>query len=224
MRLTADDHAKVTAAVTAAELTTAGEIVTVAARRSDKYNDVAAHAGVLAMLTLLAALSVWPGIAERLVTLVHRDPWGEPVTAHALLTVALVLAALAFLAGRYALQPSGIRMALTPAATKTRRVRARALDLFRTSAEQRTTGATGVLLYLSLDEHRAELIADSAIHSKVSADVWGEAMAALVAAVKDGRPGDGMAEAVRQIGVVLAEHFPRAEDDVNELPDRLIEL
>ena len=223
MKLSAEDHAKVTAAVTEAELSTAGEIVTVVARRSDKYNDVAAHAGVLAMLTALAVLSVWPAIAERLAAPFH-DPWVEAATPHALLTVALVLAAVAFLVGRYALQPMAMRMALTPAATKTRRVRARARDLFRASAEQRTAGATGVLLYLSLDEHRAELIAEAAIHSKVAPEVWGEAMAALVAAVKDGRPGDGMAEAVRQIGLVLAEHFPRAHDDRNELPDRLIEL
>ena len=223
MRLTAEDHATVTAAVTAAELTTAGEIVTVVARRSDRYNDVAAHAGVLAMLTVLALLSAFPGIAERLAALIH-DPWAGPATPHALLTIALVLAAAAFLLGRYALQPMALRLALTPPATKARRVRARALDLFRASAEKRTVGATGVLLYLSLDEHRAELIADAAIHSKVTPDVWGAAMAALVAAVKDGRPGDGMAEAVRQVGLVLAEHFPRADDDRNELPDRLIEL
>ena len=43
-------------------------------------------------------------------------------------------------------------------------------------------------------------------------------------AVRDGRTGDGMAEAVTQIGAVLAEHFPRSAGDTNELPDRLIEL
>ena len=48
--------------------------------------------------------------------------------------------------------------------------------------------------------------------------------AALVLAVKDGRPGDGMAAAVTQIGSVLAEHFPRSDNDTNELPDRVIEL
>jgi len=224
MRLTAEDHALVTAAVTAAEANTAGEIVTVVARRSDKYHDVAAHAGVLAMLSVLALLSVWPELAERLHALVSRDNWGEPASLGALLFVALVLAAVAWLAGRYALQPTAIRMALTPRATKSRRVRARARDLFRIGAEARTTGATGVLIYVSLDEHRAELIADSAIHSKVAPEVWGEAMAALVAGVKDGRAGEGLAEAVRQVGVVLAEHFPRAAGDANELPDRLIEL
>ena len=84
--------------------------------------------------------------------------------------------------------------------------------------------ATGVLLYLSLAEHRAEIIADVGIHERVSPDVWGHAMAALIAGVKDGRAGEGMAAAVEEIGVVLAEHFPRSGSNPNELPDRLIEL
>jgi putative membrane protein len=104
------------------------------------------------------------------------------------------------------------------------RVRRQAIGLFRTAAEKRTKAKTGVLLYLSLEEHRAELIADEAIHSKVAPETWGEAMAALVGAVREGRPGDGMAEAVRQVGAVLAEHFPKSQADQNELPDRLIEL
>jgi putative membrane protein len=29
---------------------------------------------------------------------------------------------------------------------------------------------------------------------------------------------------VRQVGAVLAEHFPKSHSDTNELPDRLIEL
>jgi putative membrane protein len=223
MHITPEDRAKVSAAVAAAELDTAGEIVTIVARRSDKYNDVAAHAGVLAMLLVLAALSIWPGIADRLHALVY-DSWTAGEHQGALYGIALILAAIAFLVARYALSPIKLRIALTPGATKTRRVRARALDLFRSSAEKRTIGATGVLIYLSLEEHRAELIADSAIHSKVAPETWGAAMAALIAAVKDGRPGDGMAEAVTQVGIVLAAHFPRAEDDRNELPDRLIEL
>jgi putative membrane protein len=33
-----------------------------------------------------------------------------------------------------------------------------------------------------------------------------------------------MAAGVRDVGAVLSEHFPRAEDDCNELPDRLIQI
>ena len=223
MRLTAEDHERVTAAVAAAELTTDGEIVTVVAGRSDPYHDVALHWAVLAMLFVLALLTWQPGAAEWLhVRLV--DAWSQQVPPRWYLTIALVLMALTFLVARVALAWDALRLALTPGTTKARRVRRRALTLFRTAAEKRTRAATGVLLYLSLAEHRAEIIADESIHSKVAAEVWGDAMAALVAEVKQGRPGEGMAEAVRRIGAVLAEHFPRSAGDTNELPDRLIEL
>lgn len=222
MRLTEADHARVSAAVTEAELATDGEIVTVVAGRSDAYHDVALHWTVLAMLFVLALLAWQPAPVEWLHVMLV-DAWSE-TPPRWYLTFALVLMALTFLAARVVLALDALRMALTPGATKTRRVHRRALALFRTAAEKRTKASTGVLLYLSLAEHRAEIIADESIHSRVSADVWGEAMAALITAVKEGRPGDGLAEAVAQIGKVLAEHFPRSEGDTNELPDRLIEL
>jgi putative membrane protein len=49
-------------------------------------------------------------------------------------------------------------------------------------------------------------------------------MAALIANVREGRPGDGIVAAIERVGVVLAEHFPRSLDDINEIPDKLIEL
>lgn len=223
MRLSKADHARVSAAVTEAERDTDGEIVTVVAARSDAYHDVALHWTVLLMLLVLALLAWQPGPVEwlhaRLV-----DSWAEALPARWLLSFSLLLMAVAFLVGRLLFAVPALRMALTPGATKARRVHARAMLLFRAAAEQRTRGATGVLLYVSLAEHRAEIIADAAIHGRVAPEVWGEAMAALVEAVKDGRPGDGMAEAVARIGRVLAAHFPRSADDINELPDRLIEL
>jgi putative membrane protein len=81
-----------------------------------------------------------------------------------------------------------------------------------------------VLLYLSMKEHRAEIVADEEIAKLVAPEVWGDAMVALLDRVKAGRPGEGMAEAVRQMGIVLAKHFPKGSENPNELPDRLIEL
>jgi putative membrane protein len=73
-------------------------------------------------------------------------------------------------------------------------------------------------------EHRAEIVADEAIASKVPPETWGEAMTAMLVHIREDRVADGMIAAVEKVGAVLAEHFPRAEDDTNELPDRLIEL
>jgi putative membrane protein len=223
LRLTEEDHRLVTAAVGAAEATSDGEIVTIVTARSDAYHDVGLHYAVLAMLLVPAALAALPQSAIDWAMGLFLG-WNAAVTRGLLMAFLFAALAAVFLIVRYALAYPPLRMALTPGSTKSRRVRRRALELFRVSAERRTVGRTGVLLYLSLAEHRAEIVADEAIHSKVAPEIWGDAMAALIAQVKAGRPGQGMADAVTAVGTVLAEHFPKTLADQNELPDRLIEL
>ena len=46
----------------------------------------------------------------------------------------------------------------------------------------------------------------------------------MIAPVREGRVADGMIAAIRDVGAILSTQFPRADDDRNELPDRLIEL
>ncbi len=73
-------------------------------------------------------------------------------------------------------------------------------------------------------ERRAEIVAEEAILKVTDDHTWGEAMHALIADVREGRPADGITAAIERIGTVLAEHFPRSPDDINEIPDKLIEL
>jgi putative membrane protein len=217
------DHDRVTAAVAEAERETDGEIVTIVARRSDAYHDAGLHWAIGAVFVALSVAAAFPGHFRALCSWLLQS-WEHEIEDWKLLTILLGLLILKFLIVRYALAWMPLRMALTPKATKARRVRRRAIALFRAVAQGRTRGRTGVLIYLSLDEHRAELIADAAINEKVAPQVWGEAMAALIDGVRAGRAADGMAEAVRQVGVVLARHFPATGGNPNELPDRLIEL
>ena len=223
MRLHPDDHALVTAAVSAAEAGTAGEVVTIVAARSDAYADVAALWAAAAALLLLALVASFPLTAIDLLDRL-RGGWSHPPATRTLLLILFVAVAATFAGVRALLGWPRLLLALTPGAVKSRRARARAVDLFRVGAEQRTVGRTGVLLYLSLAERRAEIVADAAIHARVPAETWGEAMADLVAAVRAGRPGAGMAAAVDRIGDVLRAHLPHDTADRNELPDRLIEL
>jgi putative membrane protein len=125
---------------------------------------------------------------------------------------------------RYLIAWWPLRIAFTPAKTKTRRVRNEALALFKASTERRTRSRTGVLVYLSLAEHRAEIIGDEAIIAKVDPDEWGAAMAILIDHLKAGRAGEGMAAAVDAIGDVLARHFPHTGTDPDEMPNRTILL
>ena len=175
------------------------------------------------MFIALALMAAFPAQLRAFLSMLLLD-WEHELADWKLLTGLLGLLILKFLIVRYLLAIMPLRMLVTPKATKARRVRRRAILLFRTAAEARTRGRTGVLLYISLDEHRAELVADRAINEKVSPDAWGDAMATLVDALRQDRAGEGLAAAVTQVGAVLALHFPRATDDINELPDRLIEL
>ena len=210
LKLSEADHLLVTAAVTQAERSSDGEIVTIVADKSDSYHDVGLHYAVLAMLLVPAVLAALP---QSLINSMMEMflGWDASLTRGALMMFLFTLLALVFLIVRYALAYMPLRMALTPGSTKTRRVQRRALQLFKVGAERRTVGRTGVLLYLSLHEHRAEIVADEAIVGVTTPETWGEAMGALVAAI-------GI------VGEVLHGHFPRTEGDVNEIPDKLIEL
>jgi putative membrane protein len=224
MEISETDRGRIADAVKAAEATTDGEIATIAARQSDAYHDVGLHWAVLGMFLVLAIEAAVPGHVVGALDMLAGGGWGRDWPVWLLLTAQLAMLVVVFLVLRFVFAIPALRMALTPRATKSRRVRRRAVLLFRASIESRTASRTGVLLYLSEAERRAEIVTDAAIHASVPKHAWGEAMALLTDAIHDGRPGDGMVEAIAAIGRVLAEHFPRTGTDPNELPDRLIEL
>ena len=189
------DHAKVSAAITAAEASTAGEIVAVATPISDSYHDVALHWALVPLFAVLAWAAWRPTALEWWYDFLLGG-WQPEPTQSQLFTLLLVFAALKFTVALLILKWMPLRLLLTP----------------------------GILIYLSLAERRAEIIADEAILKVTDDHTWGEAMTELLANVRAGRVGDGIAAAVERVGVVLAEHFPRSAADLNEIPDKLIEL
>lgn len=221
--LTDTDRNRIAEAVAAAEATSAGEIVTIVTPQSDVYRDVALAWSISIAFLALAALELAPtfylGLIERVLGL-----WAHEWTPRQVLGIALTVAAIKFLAMLLIMAWRPLRLLLTPSPIKAARVHARALTCFRIGAEGRTTGRTGILIYLSLAERRAEIIADEAIASKVTPEVWGDAMHALLGPIRAGQVGEGMVAAIGKVGAVLAEHLPRAADDENELPDRVIEV
>jgi putative membrane protein len=223
VRLSESDHAKVSAAIAAAESRSDGEIVAVTTDLSDDYHDAALHWALLALIATLATFAAWPSLLRWWFEF-FAGGWRPAPTLGELLTLVLVLSIAKFTAVLLILKYMPLRLALTPRATKTRRVRRRAIEVFKAAAERRTVGRTGILIYLSMREHRAEIVADEAITTVTTPDTWGEAMEALLVKVKAGRPADGIVAAVELIGAVLGEHFPKTQHDTNEIPDKLIEL
>lgn len=216
-------RARVGAAVTEAESATSGEIVTVLADASDGYTDVALLWAAGAAFT---AMSVFAAIPQPFLDLWDRliGGWGHEWTTGELASMVIGLGLVKFLAVLLVQQWQPLKFALIPGPTKTIRVHNQAVRQFKVGAERRTTGRTGVLIYLSMREHRAEIVADESIAAKVSAEVWGEAMGDMLTLIRKGQVAEGLAVGIRDVGFVLAEHFPRGAEDVNELPDRLIEV
>jgi putative membrane protein len=221
--LTAEEHAKVSAAVAEAEMHTSGEIVTVLADRSDSYSDIAL--GWSAVIAFTAML-VWTFLADFMLASFDQmlGGWNHEWTPMGILGLFTGLAILKF-AGTWLIQLwQPLKFAVIPGKIKSIRVHERAISHFKVGAERRTHGRTGVLIYLSLREHRAEIVADEPIAKIVSAEVWGEAMADMLVEIRQGNLADGLVAGVRDVGKVLSEHFPREDGDTNELPDRLIEV
>lgn len=223
LRLDAAGRKRVSDAVAAAEALTAGEIVTVVTEQSDSYADIALAWSAAAAFLAIATLSVFPDFYLGLFDLVTGS-WANDWTPREVLALAAGVGVAKFIGVMAAQMWKPLRFALVPGRIKSLRSRSRAVTLFKVGAERRTHGRTGILIYVSMREHRAEIVADEAIASQVPDEVWGEAMAALLVHIRNGSLSEGIAAAVERVGKVLAEHFPRAENDVNELPDRLIEV
>ena len=221
--LTDEGRKIVSDAVGEAEQTTSGEILTVLADRSDGYTDVALWWAIGASFT---AMSLFAAIPQPFLDFWDRliGGWGHEWSIGELASMTIALGLITFVTVLLVQMWQPLKFLLVPNPVKTTRVHEQAIKHFKVGAERRTHGRTGILIYFSMSEHRAEIVADQPIAEKVSAEVWGEAMGDMLAEIKAGRIAEGMAIGVRDVGFVLSQHFPRGDEDDNELPDRLIEV
>jgi putative membrane protein len=197
------DKIRITDAIYAAEAKTSGEMFCVIAQRSSDYRLVP-----VAWAALLALLVPLP--------LIHFTYWSASTTYLVQLAV--------FIAATVVLSLPAIRYRIVPGAAKRDRAHAEAMRQFLAQGLHRTANRTGVLIFASEAEHYAEIVADAGIDAKVTPEVWDRAIAALIDAIKQGRPGDGFVAAIEQCGAVLAQHFPPGAMNRDELPNRLVEL
>ena len=226
MKITPEDHARIAEAVAKAEAGTSGEIRCVLATQSSDYlRSATVWAAGSALLLPAAALLLGfrPDALTRVFggwTIGHlaaRD--AQIVTA---LTTYIGLQTAVFIAVFLLASWPALRRLLTPGAIKTRRVHTATLEQFMALGLHRTRDRTGVLLYASLAEHRAEVFADDGIYAKAPPEVWGEVVDLLVAGLGRGAPADGFVAAVERTGQILSACLPPRDDDANELPNNLI--
>ncbi len=207
--ITAEEHARVTAAIRAAEEKTDGEIYCVVARASDSYFYPAAFTATIAMLIVSLLLTI--GIEAWWLSI--RLPHFVSAQGLAILCVFALLWAF-----------PGLRIHLVPRRLRYQAAHANAVKQFLARNVHLTTARTGVLIFVSLAERYAEVVADSGIDGRVGQHVWDGVVRDLVDHARQDRLADGFVMAVETVGSVLAEHFPVSPGDINELDDHLVEI
>jgi putative membrane protein len=95
------------------------------------------------------------------------------------------------------------------------------MEQFRIRGLSGKSGPTGVLIFVSLAERYARIIAGDEISARVPQSQWQAAVDALIAHTRDGRIADGFVAAIDLCGNELGKHFPRTEASRGERPDRI---
>lgn len=204
------DRAAITAAVAAAEKRTAGEIVPMVVAASYHYPMADVIGG--ATLALPAALLLTPLLGGWL----WIGSWN--------LWLFLGLFTLLFLAAQAIVRrlPPLKRLFIAQREID-EEVEEAAVTSFYKKGVHRTREETGVLIFVSLFEHRVWVLADRGINRKVARDQWEAVVAGIVQGIRQKRAGAAIAEAVTHVGRLLAEHFPVRDDDRDELANLIVE-
>jgi putative membrane protein len=200
MTISKQDQERISAAIRAVEQKTSGEIVCVLAQRS---SDATALPVLIAAIVALA--SPWLLVAFTALAV-------QRILALQVLIFMLLAACLSLPKIRIALMPRSARRAVAHRA---------AMEQFRIRGISRTSDRCGILIFVSLEERYARVVADEGIAARVPQKQWQQAMDALLTHMRGGRIADGFIAAIDACGNELATHFPRTADSRDELPDRI---
>jgi putative membrane protein len=200
MSISADERERIAAAILDAESRTSGEIVCVLARTSCD-----ATALPILLAALVALMIPWPLVAFS----------AMPVN------LILLLQLIVFFGLAATLCLPRVRIALVPRAARRAMAHRAAMEQFMIRGIGRKADRTGVLIFVSLAERYARIVADRAIAERVQNREWQAAVDALIAHTRDGRIADGFVAAIGACGRILEEHFPRDASSRADLPDRI---
>ena len=208
---------RVEQAVVEAEAQTSCEIVPVVASASGRYDRPEDMIGL--WLAVIAAVSIWLTLPRP--TNESGDWAGMPLYVGVLAMVASVL--VAFIVGTVAGSRIGwLRRLFTPRQQMLEEVSSRAREIFFDNRIHHTSGATGLLIYVSLFEHLAVVLGDQEILDKLGQPFLDRLCKQLTAGFHQRHPMEALCGVIAEAGEQLSGPLPRAAGDVNELHDALV--
>lgn len=98
----------------------------------------------------------------------------------------------------------------------------KAVVIFQKLKMHKTKERNGVLIYLSVSDRKFAIIGDKGIHEKLGDDFWNETKELMLDHFKKDRISEGLILGIEKAGVSLSEHFPRQNDDRNEISNEIV--
>lgn len=126
--------------------------------------------------------------------------------------------------GKAELLTSGeIRVVVSCVREKGLSTREQALRDFYKHGLEKTRDQTGVLILVLLKEKKVEVLGDKGINERVPAGYWDSVVKMITDGFRQEKRCEGICKAVAEVGRLLQEKFPRNPDDVNELPNEVVQ-
>lgn len=101
-------------------------------------------------------------------------------------------------------------------------VEEKALVSFIEQGLHHTRDETGILILVSLFEHRVFVLADRGINKQVPKETWDEIVHIVTEGIRSGRTCEALCAAIVRCGELLEAHFPKKTDDTDELPNLIL--
>lgn len=209
-RFSCEDVEKIKATVASVEKDSSGEVLPVVRSFSDRYRLPLLRWTAVCQIVFVVAWGVWAlrqpmiGKSDLLIFL----------AVYAVLTLFLLILPqlcppfLRLLAGKQRMDEA---------------VTDGAVQAFVRYGVTETAERSGILIYISLFERQVVIMADKGIHKKVDPDTWNAVSARIALGMKEGRPTEAIIEAIESCRSLLITHFPPSAENLNELPDFIME-
>ena len=87
---------------------------------------------------------------------------------------------------------------------------------------RKTRERNAVLIFVAPRAHKFAVVGDKAIHEKCGDEFWQRIVDGMRVHFQNEKFSHALFEAIREIGKLLAAHFPITSGNANELPDKIV--
>jgi putative membrane protein len=211
-KFTERDSQKIAEATKTAEMKTSGEIVTVMTQECDDYHSNVFTVAIIPYILTTAFIVLF---SATFISILQGMVW--EIQLDSLVYMACIIPLIFFVVFYSLFSIPMLKRTIISNNKMRQQVRLHAESAFYRHGISATEGATGVLIFISIFEHRVELLVDYKIQQKISNDKWELVVKNIIKGIQSDKFVEVLGEEIIRCGEILSNDFPRSSDDIDEL-------